>query len=616
LSVLYLPPWDCLPFDRAPPSRDIMGHRIAVLQALQDKGSTRTILVAAAEALLQRVPPAQAIADEMLALAVGDRLDRDALQNFAERTGYVLDDRIDEAGEIAFRGNVVDVFPADADHPVRITDQDGEIVSIARFDPASQRTIEDLSAVTLRPASELIAPPEHRQLGAEHRIAAAYEGLQTLFDYLPEAQLLLGTAVAERVATLVSQISEAHETARNLGETELGLSGLYLDEKDWIAACNARTHLQFERAGLAPSPDFSNERSPGRALADFAKAQAKAKTHLVLAASPARQRRLRAILQRNNIAPSDLPGGLADLPKKAGVWLADFELPMGFIDTNAHLALVTAADVLGTDTGPAQSSRNSLNAVIDLQVGDVVVHEDHGVGVLEDLTRIEVDGIEQDTIRLRYHDDASLMVPVGDFGKLWRYGAEVDAVKLDRLNTEAWSKKRAEVSIEIDKAAKTLASLAAERLAAQARVIEPPRAAFQRFAARFPFHETPDQAVAISAVLDDLASGRPMNRLVCGDVGFGKTEIALRAAAAVALAGQQVAMVAPTTVLARQHLESFKRRFAGTGIAVGQLSRLNTPAETKAVKDGLRSGDISVVIATHAIAAEDVELPELGLVII
>ena len=322
------------------------------------------------------------------------------------------------------------------------------------------------------------------------------------------------------------------------------------------------------------------------------------------------------MLKRNDISPDGMLKDLADLDGKSGLWLADLDLDTGFADDAAGLAVIAAADILGSRLHSEQVDLVALVAPLELRVGDVIVHEDYGVGILRDLTQVEADGVSQDTIELQYHGDTKVMVPVADFGKLWRYGAEADVVSLDRLNTDAWDKKRASVSLEIEEAAKRLAQLAEARLTAEAAVLKAPKSEYNRLAARFPYTETPDQAAAIESVLKDMASGHPMNRLVCGDVGFGKTEIALRAAAAAALAGRQVAVVAPTTVLVRQHLQSFERRFAGTDIKVGTLSRLNSAAEATATKEALRSGEIRIVVATHAIAGAGVELPELGLVII
>lgn len=617
-DVIHLQPWDCLPYDRARPSSESMGRRVAGLRQMAEPSKRRRIVLTSPQAIVQKVPPRAVVRDALLVLTRGEALDRAAFKRFALRTGYVIDDRVDEPGEVAFRGNVVEVFPADADAPIRITDgEDGPIESMTRYDPRSQRSLEDVETLRLGPASELILDEPGDGDIDEHRMGERYGQLETLFDYLPKAQMLASPLVADRMETIQEQIAEAYATAREFGEARKPrpVEELYLDGESWGKALNAIEQLDLDLGDLEHVPDFSSERSPGASLERFISEQLALGHHVVLCGAPGEREQLRKILRRQSIDAPDLENGLNAISGAPAVHVAPFDLDAGFVDAEARLAVVAAADVLGSRVHDSQSAQEVL-APVELRVGDVVVHEDHGVGILRDLTRIDVDGVGQDTIRLEYHGEASLMVPIEDFSKLWRYGAEPDAVTLDRLNTDAWLKKRAGVSAEIDEAAARLAELAKAQFEAKAPALRPPKQAYQRLAARFPYAETPDQAAAISAVLEDLGSGRRMNRLVCGDVGFGKTEVALRAAAAAALAGKQVAVVAPTTVLARQHLQSFERRFAGTDISVGHLSRLNSAAENKAVKAQLESGEIRIVVATHAIVADDVNMPDLGLVIL
>lgn len=612
--VVHLPAWDCLPYDRAPPSREIMGKRMSALRHCL-RSESAPILVLPVEAAIQKLPPIDIVQATELTLSKGQKLEREVLEKFSLETGYTLDDRVDEPGEIAFYGNVVDIFPADADEPVRITDIDGVIQTMMRYDPRTQRTLDELDTLALGAASEVIKSAEERQPGQEHRLSEHYESLASVFDYLPDARLILAGPIEERIGRVLEQITEAHASADQFGDMHpLSVTGLYLDEKAWKAESKKRKAIEADLADLAPMDSFSAERFPGRALAKFLRDHAA--DPVVLCGTEAERKKLIGVLKRSDIEPQQLAGSFAGVGEKPGLWLADVDLDAGFIDSKSGLAVVAASDVFGSRFHAEEVDLNTLIAPLELRVGDVVVHEDHGVGILRDLTRVTTGELEEDTIQLEYHGETKVMVPVTDFGKLWRYGAEAEAVTLDRLNTDAWDKKRATVSLEIDEAAKHLADLAKERLTATAETLKPAKKEFDRLAQRFPYVETPDQTAAIKAVLDDLASGHPMNRLICGDVGFGKTEIALRAAAAAALAGKQVAMIAPTTVLVRQHLESFERRFAGTDIKVGTLSRLNSAAEATATKEALRSGEIRIVVATHAIAGKDVELPELGLVII
>lgn len=613
-AVVHLPSWDCLPYDRAPPSREIMGKRLLALRKCLQRESA-PILVLSVEAAIQKLPPVNVVEASELTLGQGQRLDREALKKFALETGYTLDDRVDEPGEIAFYGNVVDIFPADADEPVRITDTDNLIQTIMRYDPRTQRTLDELANLTLGAASEVITGAEGREPGQEHRLPEFYETLASLFDYLPEARLILAGPIEERIERVLDQIAEAHSSADQFGDMHPpSISSLYLDAAFWKAESKKRKAIDADLADLRPMERFSAERFPGRALVKFFRDHAA--NPVVLCGTEAERARLISLVKRSNYEPQLFAGSFAGVGEKSGLWLAEVDLDAGFFDSRSGLAVIAASDVFGSRFHAEEVDLNTLVAPLELRVGDVVVHENHGVGILRDLTRVTTGELDEDTIELQYHGETKVMVPVTDFGKIWRYGAEVEAVTLDRLNTDAWDKKRAKVSLEIDDAARHLANLAKDRLAAKAQVLKPPKKDFDRLAQRFPYMETPDQTAAIKAVLDDLASGRPMNRLICGDVGFGKTEIALRAAAAAALAGKQIAMIAPTTVLVRQHLESFERRFAGTEIKVGTLSRLNSAAEAEATKEALRNGEIRIVVATHAISGKDVELPELGLVIV
>ncbi|HEY8573829.1 transcription-repair coupling factor [Phenylobacterium sp.] len=625
VEVLVLPPWDCLPFDRASPSREAMGRRMAVLARLSEPSDGPRVLVASVEALMQRIPPAEAFEGAFLCLRTGERISREDLEAFARRTGYVFDDRIDEPGEIAILGEVVDIFPPAGEAPFRVAlTEDGVIGEIKRYDPLSQRTEAPTRRCLLGPASELILTGEEevaRGPGVEHRAPEVYGELRTVFDLLGETAVVLDPKAPARVDDIAAQVREAYEAHTSLAALDHGRlpapDRLYLDAQALDAALAKLKRVEVDSMGVARLPNFALERNPGRAFADFVGQRLDAGARIVLAGLAHELRPLARALQRGLDRTPDRLERWSDLDGAGPLLGLTADLDAGFQDAARRLVVVTASDVLGGRVARrGASGAEALLADPDLRVGDVVLHEDHGLGVLRALERVDVDGEVRDAVRLEYHGGASLLVPVEEFGKLWRYGAEADAVTLDRLHTDAWSKRRVELSAEIDRTAEHLVGLAKARAETRGEAIEPPRAALARFAARFPYPETPDQAAAIEAVLADMASGRPMRRLVCGDVGFGKTEVALRAAAAAALAGKQVAVVAPTTVLARQHFETFRRRFAGFGIEVARLSRLATPAEARQVKAALADGSVGVVIGTHALAAKDVAFKNLGLLVI
>jgi transcription-repair coupling factor (superfamily II helicase) len=626
IEVLVLPAWDCLPYDRASPSREVMGRRMAVLAALAEPARGPRVLVASVEALLQRTPPASALKTAFLHLRKGETLDRVALEAFAASTGYVSDDRIDEPGEIAILGTVVDVFPAAADAPIRIgLDEDDRILEIKRYDPLSQRTEDPIEAAAIGPASELILPADAgpRAPGAEHRAPETYGKMATVLERMPRARMAFDAKAAGRAADFLDQVTEAHEARRLLAEPDerlLGPDRLYLTLKAYRAAVARHTAVDLDASAVEPIPRFAQARNPGRAFSEHVAAALAEGRRVLLTGLPHELRPLlRAAKRGLDAAPERVDGWAAAVAAPAGALLAwEADLDAGFSDPALGLIVIAAADVLGgrvARRGGATSSA-SLLADPDLRVGDVVIHEDHGLGIFTALERVEVDGETRDALRLEYHGGASLLVPVEEFGRIWRYGAEREAVSLDRLHTDAWAKRRAALSADIDRTAEHLVALARARQESRGHVIAPPKAPYARLAARFPYPETPDQSAAIDDVLADMASGRIMSRLVCGDVGFGKTEVALRAASAAALCGMQVALIAPTTVLARQHFESARRRFAGTDIKVARLSRLVSQKEAEAVKEGLADGSIGVVVGTHALAAKDVRFANLGLLII
>jgi transcription-repair coupling factor (superfamily II helicase) len=624
IEVLVLPPWDCLPYDRASPSRESMGRRMAVLFRLGQRAEGPRLLVSSPEALLQRAPPAEAVKGAFLELRAGEAAPREALEAFAARTGYVADDRIDEPGEIAVLGEVVDIFPAAAERPVRISLGEADrVMEIRSYDPLSQRTEETLSAVVLGPASELILEEgAERELGAEHRAYEVYGALRPVLDLLPKAKVAFDPKAEARTSDVGEQIAQAYEarTAFAEGSPALppGPQGLYARADDLLSDLAVRSRFEPRLDQVEPAPKFALDRNPGRAFSEFVQAQLSAGLRVALTGLAHERRPLLRAAQRGlGQAPEGLSSWdelMASPPGSLHAMEAD--LDAGFVDAGLKVAIICAADVLGSRIARRGSDASSLLSDPELRVGDVVIHEDHGLGVLRALERIEVGGEMRDAVRLEYHGGASILAPVEEFGRIWRYGSEAEALTLDRLHTDSWAKRRLQISAEIDRTAAALVELARERSAKTAPRLEPPRTAYARFAARFPYPETPDQAAAIAAVLEDLASGRPMNRLICGDVGFGKTEVALRAAAAVALSGKQVAVVAPTTVLARQHFHAFRRRFAGLDVEVAHLSRLVTDAEGRDVKASLKDGSVRVVVGTHALAGKDVAFADLGLLII
>ncbi|MBS3652313.1 DEAD/DEAH box helicase [Pseudaminobacter sp. 19-2017] len=623
-EVIVIPPWDCLPYDSALPSRECMGRRASAIEALSRPARTTRLLVTSVEAALGRVPSAEALSPGFKTLSVGDELTREALLADLERAGYILDERVDEAGEAAFLGQVLDIFPSAAEQPVRILlDEEDDIIEIRTYDPLSQRTQSNLSSMRIPPASELIADaPEETgargRVSLEQMLLRVGVELRTVFDLLPEAALVTAPGFQDRLATASGLVAESRQARADVDGVSAHQEHFYLSDKEVTLIIEERGAETLDVGGIEGLPDFLLQADPAGAVARFISAALETGPVLLAGTASELARMERGLARRLERKPDAVEHWSDVIAAEAGSLLAaPWDLEHGFVDRRAGFAIVAAPDLFGARLYHGRGAAEAeLAAEPELDVGDVVIHEDHGVCVLRALETVEVDGVSRDTVRLEFHEGASLLAPVGEFGRIWRYGADEGTVTLDRLKGDAWNKRKALVSAEIDEAAGQLVELARKREAGGADKIVPPRAAYARFSARFPYPETPDQQTAIASVLNDLASGKAMNRLICGDVGFGKTEVALRAAAAVALSGKQVAVVAPTTVLARQHYETFRRRFAGTGVEVGHLSRAVGTAETKRVQEGLASGKIGLVVGTHAVAGKNVSFKHLGLVVI
>ena len=635
LDVLVFPPWDCLPYDRASPSATSMGGRMAALLALAQGAETPRLVLTSPEALVQLTLPAAALKGIEHPVALDHAGEVEAVTAFARRTGYREQEEVAEPGDISLRGEVLDIFPPATDLPFRLEIVDGEVRAIHAFDPLSQRTTGAVEALTLRPASELIAPqadadvnafpPEAaRPLGIEQDLPRLSGHLVSLFDHAPGAAVTLAGAARTRLRRLAEQVASAYEAAHTLAVDRKRSppprpETLYLTDAALNEALAARKAQEL-KLKARPSPLFALSSRPVREAADHLSSALEAGGVAVLAGPRADLDRLsRELERRSGKSFTPVEDWAAVRKAKAGALLAlPVELAHGFEREAPRLCVVTTQDVLGTRARHAvQTAPTSLlEAEPDLRFGDLVIHEDHGVAVLRALESVEAGGVARPSARLEYHDGAALLVPVDELRKVWRYGAEADVVPLDRLNANGWVRRRAEVEAAISDTALELVALSKTRDETEAPRITPPRQAYERFVARFAYPPTRDQEAAIEAILHDLHAGRPMNRLVCGDVGFGKTEVALRAAAVVALSGRQVAVAAPTTVLARQHLQTFQRRFAGLGVEIGHLSRLAKAAEARATKAGLASGEVGLVIGTHALAAKDVAFKDLGLLII
>ncbi len=618
IDVILLPPWDCLPFDRVAPSKQAMGRRMDALRVWLQPSSIPKLLITSLGAALQPVPPLSVIQDSEITLKVGQLLDRDAFKDFALRTGYVEEALADEPGEFVFREDVFDIFPAGSPVPMRVVlDEDDQIEELRFYHPQTQRTTETVGRMTFGPASELILreisnPADVRSVTVEDQLLHAYDEMPTLFDMITDSSICLQEGWESKLSELVATIHDATE-ARGQGRSGAIREPhtFYLKEDRFLEEITRFDRFTIDYSDALPLRAIEG-RNRRKALAEFAHHHMLMGKTIVLAGCGQAMDALVLALEQVS-EPITAKDWIACLSAPSGsALILNCGLDRGFAVGDVHV--VTTTDVFGEDIEQVDTS--SFLREPHVQLGDLVVHEDHGVGILKTLEMVQLEGIGQDAARLEYRDGASILVPMPEFGKLWRYGSSPETVTLDRLHTGAWAKRRAAIDKDIGNAARHLRRLAKLRRETTAEIFAPPQKAYAEFVRRFPYSETAHQSSAIRAALQDLSSGTPMNRLVCGDVGFGKTEIALRAAAAVALCGAQVVVIAPTTVLARQHYLTFQRRFAKTHLKVEMLSRVVERKAAKEVKERLASGDVGIVVATQAILAKDVRFARLGLLII
>ena len=670
LQVITYPAWDCLPYDRASPSLRVMAERLAALQALQGKREGPQLLIATANAATQRVLTPFRIRQLTRRLAPGERIDRDQLVTLLSANGYQRTDAVADAGDFAVRGSLVDLFPAGQKHAIRLDFFGDEIETMRAFDPADQRTTGSAEAFTLMPASEALLEEEsikrfrnryreqfggnatgdplyqaisdgRRLAGMEHWLPLFEERLGTLFDHLGEHDLIVREAgVDGAVQSRYESIQDYFQNRERAMVAEPGSyrplapTSLYLGRKEWDELlADKPVHLtspfpepESERVvdfGVTPARDFAPERAQNENIYEAVTAHVrklrKDGRRVVLASYTGGAReRLAGLLKDHGL--SSLKGAeswQAALGVKTDAALLVLPLDHGF--TTPDVAVLTEQDMLGDRLVRRRKRKKSADAFLSelatLTPGDLVVHMDHGIGRYEGLTKVQVGKAPHDCVALEYAGGNKLYVPVENIDVLSRYGSGEEGVALDRLGGEAWQRRKARMKERIREIAGELIQTAALR-ATRAGVVAEADSSYAAMVDRFPYEETDDQDRAITDVLEDLGAGRPMDRLVCGDVGFGKTEVALRAAFVAAMAGYQVAVVCPTTLLARQHYTNFVERMKGFPIEVGRLSRLVSPGEAKKTRDGLEAGQVDIVIGTHAILAKSVKFKKLGLVIV
>ncbi|MGV8929146.1 MAG: transcription-repair coupling factor [Brevundimonas sp.] len=671
VEVVEFPAWDCLPYDRLSPTSSVSAERMAALTRLAQRGAAETrplLVVTTVGAAMQRTPPRKVTSGAGFETRVGLDLDIAALERYFAANGYMRASTVSERGEFAVRGGVIDVFPPGFDEPVRLDMFGSELESIRTFDPDTQRSTGQRREVHLAPVSEALLDPESisrfrtgylglfgaagddplylaisegaRRQGMEHWLPLLYDRLETLFDYLPDdARLFLDNQVEAARSERWNLTRDAYEARRDAAMGKGGAAHralpperLYLPEADWNTALAGRwvrrlSPLQGpgDDAGGRLGRSFAAERAQDsvnlfEAVARHAEAvKAAGKRVLFASWTEGSSERLAAMLADHGLEHVVAVRNWADVQKAPRDIYLRGVLPVEHGFETDGVAVISETDMLGDRLARPKKKRRASNFLAEasaLTTGDLVVHLDHGIGRYEGLKTLEIQEAPHDCLELLYAGDSKLYLPVENIDLLTRYGSETDGAQLDRLGGAAWQGRKAKAKARLRDMAEGLIALAAKRSLRTSNAIVPPAGLFDEFCARFPYEETDDQLNAIGDVLEDLGKGTPMDRLICGDVGFGKTEVALRAAFVVAMTGQQVAIVCPTTLLARQHFKTFSERFAGWPVKVRHLSRMVTAKDAAETRAGLKDGSFEIVVGTHAVLSDQVGFKDLGLVIV
>jgi transcription-repair coupling factor (superfamily II helicase) len=677
IERLEFPAWDCLPYDRVSPHAGVLAQRMTTLSRLAnvEARDKPAVVLTTVNAILQRVPPRTMVMGQSLSAAPGNVLPMERVASWLELNGYTRASTVREPGDYAVRGGILDLYAPGMGEPVRLDFFGDQIETIRAFDPETQRTQYDLRALDLVPVSEFQLTSEtirkfrlgymaafgaatrddllyeavsegRRYPGMEHWLPLFHDHMDTLFDYLDRTPVVLEPLADDVAHERITQIVDYHDARKTVPDGAGGVpykplppERLYFTEEEWRAQL-ARLKLARMTPFVVPDSEgasvvdigtkqghnFSAERAETDAnvfdaVAKHVAALQRDRKQVVIALwSDGARDRMSHVLRDHGLANLVNVGSWQEALARpvTEVALAVLGLESGFETTQA--AIIGEQDILGDRlVRPRRASKKAENFIAEatsLSAGDLVVHVDHGIGRFIGLSTIEAAGAPHDCLELHYAGGDKLYLPVENIELLSRYGSEDLEVELDRLGGTGWQTRKARMKNRIREIAHELMKIAAERKLREAQKLTVPPGMYDEFCAGFPYEETEDQQAAIDAALEDLASGRPMDRLVCGDVGFGKTEVALRAAFVAAMSGKQVAVVVPTTLLARQHYKTFTERFHGFPVKIGQASRLVSTADLSATRKALADGTLDIVVGTHAVLGKNVKFNDLALVIV
>ncbi|MBT5104322.1 MAG: DEAD/DEAH box helicase, partial [Porticoccaceae bacterium] len=670
LSIFTFPDWETLPYDIFSPHQDIISARLQTLAKLPN--ANHGVLIVPLTTLMHRIAPIDFVASRTFCYSIGEQLDRGLLQDQLSRAGYKRVDTVYEHGEFAFRGSIIDVFPMGVKTPFRIDLLDDDIESLRLFDPESQRTLENVEQIELLPAREFPMDKESINLflnnwhegfdhnptkcpvyrdikdgiapqGIEYYLSLFFEQTATLFDYLPtNLQLFTSSGIEQAAEQFWSDINNRYQEygvdpERPLLKPEeifLPVDRLFHEIKKRPRTIldsqpiDPAAHLQD--SGIVPVPDMSvnaKQTSPLQKLHDFLiafEADKAGSRVLFCAESSGRREVLTDLLKTIQVHPTEVDSWLQFVDSDLQYGIITYPLEQGIACPNNGLCLITEGELFGQQvmqrrrrSKASESPDYIFKSLAELKIGAPVVHIEHGVGRYQGLVTLDVDKTAQEFLMLSYANDAKLYVPVSSLHLISRFGGgDQVAAPLNHLGSDKWDKAKQKAAKQVRDTAVELLDIYSRRAARQGFACSANEQDYLKFSGDFAFEETADQQAAIDAVRQDLLSIQPMDRLVCGDVGFGKTEVAMRAAFTAVSSGKQVVILVPTTLLAHQHLQNFRDRFANWPVNVEELSRFRSGKEQTAVIGDTEAGKVDILISTHKLLYAEINFKQLGLMII
>lgn len=671
VEVLTYPAWDSIPYDRVSPNSSVTSKRIKTLSKLVLENKKR-IVITTVNAIIQKVVSQEVLIESSFSAGVGDEIKRDELVSFLIKNGYINSGTASESGEFALRGSIVDIFPTGQEHGFRLDFFDTRLETIRTFDPITQISGGKVENIDIVPASEVILDDEsiklfrhnyremfgtvtgddplyeavsegRRYAGMEYWIPLFYEKMENLLDYLPDVSLVFDHLAEEAWVERERLIKDSFETRKNnIGVLISGApsyhpippESLYITEEKWNSLISKHSRAYIHPFNIPANDsviDFSYRKmrnfsadsvSLKKSTFDLLKDEIKEVSATVITCmSEGSMSRIKLMLDEHEIFFSEIKNWSEIKSLKNKIGIAVLGIENGFKSEN--VSVISEQDIFGEKIfrkkSTGKKAENFLTEASTLAEGELVVHRENGIGRFEGLQILNVSGEAHDCLKIVYDGGDRLFVPVENIDLLTRYGAEDENAKLDRLGAVSWQQRTSAIKKRIKVTADELLQIAAERELKKAPMFYA-GSAYSEFCARFPYAETEDQESSINDTLEDLASGKPMDRLICGDVGFGKTEVALRAAFVVTNPENskkgQVALITPTTLLCRQHFKTFSERFSGTDVKIKQLSRLVSSGEAKKTHEMIENGEVDIVIGTHALLSRNTKFKDLSLLII